>query len=152
MLYAVYHLLSVPADQFAMVCVQSFAKAAAEAAAAEAAAAEAATAAEAAAEEEEAPADAEAEAEAEAESTGGEAGPTAASVYGALKDGMAAVRAAVEVRALSDPSPLSRSGLLSRAITEFVHVWMGRRIHRRARYHLNLNQLQKPKSEMNGHR
>eukprot|EP01044_Picomonas_judraskeda_P034260 COSAG03_NODE_14120_length_476_cov_0.687003_2_plen_80_part_01 len=71
-----------------MVCVQSFAKAAAE---------EAAAAAAAAAEAEEGDASADAEAEATSEGTGTEARPSAASVYGALKDGMAAVRAAVEV-------------------------------------------------------
>jgi hypothetical protein len=67
-------------------------------AAAEAAAAEAAAAAAAAAEagEEAAAAEGEGEAEAEPEPTG----PTAASVYSALKDGMAAVRAAVEVSLL----------------------------------------------------
>jgi len=82
--------------------VENFAKAAAEAAAAAAAAAEAAT------EEGEAPADAEAagEGEGEGEGTDGEAGPTAASVYGALKDGMAAVRAAVEASKVPpEPEP-----------------------------------------------
>ena len=88
-----------------MACVQSFAKAAAE---------EAAAAAAAAAEAEEGDASADAEAEATSEGTGTEARPSAASVYGALKDGMAAVRAAVEVGAPHN--------------APFASLWIGSRV------------------------
>ena len=124
-----------------MVCVQSFAKAAAE---------EAAAAAAAAAEAEEGDASADAEAEATSEGTGSEARPSAASVYGALKDGMAAVRAAVEVGAPHNAFRVPLDRLSCRGLKLLLTMPdLCSRIHRRRRSHRSLNQSQKAKNDTN---